>query len=86
MSASDGTLRVCDWNLVSTSVGAMVESRCLTRRPGDTIQNEDILDSTFTDVQRLAAVGQTGNYALEQLAYGSSQWPHYRDNDPLVVE
>jgi hypothetical protein len=85
MQTSDGTFRICDWNLVSTSLGAMVEPRCMTRRPGDGIQNEDILDSSYTDTLRLNAP-PTGNYALDQLAFGSSQWAHFRDNDPLIVE
>jgi hypothetical protein len=82
---SDGSFRLADWNLVSTSVGQMVEPRVMARRPGDSMQNEDLLDSSYTDLLRITAP-PTGNYALDQLLFGSTQWPHYRDNDPIIVE
>jgi hypothetical protein len=81
---SDGTIRLLEWNLVTTSLGVMVEPRCITKQTG-AMQNEDLIDSSFTDLQTLP-VAPTGNYALDQLGWGSSQWPHYRDNDPLIVE
>lgn len=81
---SDSTIRILDWTIVTVSLGVMVESRCITRQSG-AIQNEDLLDSSCSDVQPVAAL-PTGNYALDQLAYASAQWPHYRDDDPTIVE
>lgn len=79
---SDGTIHVSDWCLVTTSLGVMVEPRVLTRQTGD-IKNEDLFDSSYTDLQAMPAL-PSGNYALDQLAFSGSQWPHYRAADPGV--
>lgn len=78
---SDSTIHVLDWCVVTTSLGTMVEPRVLTRQSG-AMQNEDLFDSSYSDLQALTAV-PTGNYALDQLTI-SSQWPHYRADDPGV--
>lgn len=79
----NGEYQVVDWYLVTTSLGDMVESRTVVRL-GDDIQNEDLRDSAYTAIQKIAPL-PTGNYALDQLAYGAgSQWPHYRASDPGV--
>lgn len=81
----DGTLHVLDFSLVThQTLGQMVEWRCTTKRPGDDIKNEDIFDSSFSDILRVSAATPTGNYALDQLLLNGSQWPHYRQNDPGV--
>lgn len=78
----DGSFHLLDFCLVTTSLGTMVELRNITRRPGDDIRNEDIVDSGFTNLQ-LVKVGQpTGDYGLDQLLFNGSQWPHYRSADP----
>lgn len=78
----DGTSHLLDFCLVTTSVGTMVEWRNIARRPGDEIKNEDVVDSSFTNFQLVREGQATGNYALDQLLFNGSQWPHYRTSDP----
>ncbi len=80
---SDGTIHVIDWCEVSTSLGVMVEPRVLTRQTG-AIQNEDLFDSGYTSMAVVPPI-PTGNYALDQLAFNGSQWPHFRADDPGVT-
>jgi hypothetical protein len=81
----DGTFHQLDFCLVThETLGQMVEWRPITRRPGDDIQNEDIFDTSFTDIVRVSERTPTGNYALDQLLLNGSQWPHYRSDDPGV--
>jgi hypothetical protein len=66
----DGTLRHLDFNLVGTSLGAMLEPRTLIRANGAMV-NEDVYDSNFTDFQILDGAGE----ALLVPCGLSSQWP-----------
>ena len=43
----DGTYADFDWNIVNTSLGAMVESRPLLRAPGDNFEPVDLIDASF---------------------------------------
>jgi hypothetical protein len=78
---SDGTVQVLDWNTVTTSLGAMVESRSIAKAR-DGIADENLFDSSFSALS-VAPVVPSGNYALDQLM-SSAQWPHYRAIDPGV--
>ena len=79
----DGTIHLLDWCLVNTSLGMMVESRCITKQTGD-IRDEDLFDSSFTDMAVIPPA-PSGNYAFDQVAfYNGAQWPHYRATDPGV--
>lgn len=79
----DSTITVVDWYTVTTSLGAMVESRTTVHLVSD-MNNEDLYDTSVSEVALIASL-PTGNYALDQLAYGSvHQWPHYRASDPGV--
>jgi hypothetical protein len=49
MQLRDGTLRHLDWNLVTTTLGRMLEPRTLIKATG-AMKNEDPYDSGFTDV------------------------------------
>lgn len=80
----DGSLSPVPFNLVSTSLGQMVEWKVITLRPGDSIQNADEVDMSFSDLLRVTQGTPTGNYALDQLLLNGSQWPHYRTYDPGV--
>lgn len=66
----DGSLRRLDWNLVNTSLGAMLEPVTLYR-DGGTMKNDDVYDSAFTDVK---VIGGTDVALLTQCGL-SSQWP-----------
>jgi len=65
----DGTFRHLDFNLVNTSLGAMIEPRTLIRANG-AMRNEDVYESAFTDWLVLdgATIGQFGLTAC-------NQWP-----------
>jgi len=73
----DGTIHILDWNLVTTSLGTMVEARTINRSSiGDT-QNEDLVDSGYTSIQKMSSQDLYRLYG-----FVGSQWPHYRGNDP----
>ena len=76
---SDGSLHQHDWNLVQTSLGAMIEPRTLWR-PGGDQQDEDLLESAYTTLQAM-----TVDTLLSDYGFAGSQWPHYRANDPIGV-
>lgn len=78
----DGTFHLLDFTLVTTGMGTMVEFRNIARRPGESITNEDVVESSFTNLQLVRAGQATGNYALDQLLFNGSQWPHFRATDP----
>ena len=63
----DGSLRLLDFTLVGTSLGAMLESRSLVR-DGTAVTNEDVYDGSFTDIKLAdgAMVAQLGLQGLEQ--------------------
>jgi hypothetical protein len=44
---SDGTFADFDWNLVNTSLGAMVEPRQISRTPRDKFVPVDQIDASF---------------------------------------
>jgi len=74
---SDGTIHQLDWNLVTTSLGQMVEPRSLVRQAP--VQNEDFLDSGYSGMRKLQS-----DVMYTQIGFAGSQWPHYRANDPGV--
>lgn len=43
----DGSFRDLDWNLVNTSLGAMVEPRQLRRVDGGKVVHQDVYDNSF---------------------------------------
>ncbi|HEX7767270.1 MAG TPA: hypothetical protein VF443_11185, partial [Nitrospira sp.] len=81
---SDGTFRLADWMLSTTSLGVMVEPRTV-QRPFNNIKDEDGFDSSISTISVLPAM-PTGVYAFDQMAYAGTQWPHYRANDPNTLE
>ena len=78
----DGSRGLVDWCEVTTSLGVMVEPRQLAR-PQAPIRDEDLVDSSFTSMTAIRK-SPSGNYALDQVAFKGSQWPHYRVFDPGV--
>lgn len=66
----DGTFRHHDWNLVTTTLGAMLEPRTLVR-PGGEMKNDDVYDSNYTDWLVLDGAAESG--LLD--AGLSLQWP-----------
>lgn len=79
---SDGSLVLLDWHQVSTSLGLMIEPRTILRPMGE-YRDEDLFDSSFSDLQRTPAI-PTGNYALDQAIHSGRLWPHQRADDPGV--
>lgn len=75
---SDGTIHLLDWNLVTTSLGVMVEPRTLLHANG-AMKDEDLLESGYTDMTVLQSDSFYATYH-----FAGSQWPHYRDNNPGV--
>ena len=61
-------IRLCDFNLVTTTLGGMLEPRVMNRSSGATA-NEDVVDSAFTDMQPVDE-GTRG-----QLGLNAYQWP-----------
>lgn len=45
----DGTFRDLDWNLVNTSLGAMIEPRQIRVFDGGKVVNADVYDASFND-------------------------------------
>ncbi len=74
---SDGTIHQLDWNLVTTSLGTMVEPRSLVRQSD--FKNEDFVDSGYSGMRKLQS-----DTMYTQIGFAGSQWPHYRANDPGV--
>lgn len=64
----DGSLRMLDFALVGTSLGAMLEPRSLIR-PGGAIVNEDPYDTSFTDIKFVDGT------QIAALQLQSEQWP-----------
>ena len=76
----DGTLHLHDWNLVQTSLGAMVESRTMIRGIGGDQKDEELPESAYTDMRAITVAVLLSDYG-----FAGSQWPHYRANDPIGV-
>lgn len=69
----DGSFRLLDFAIVNTSLGAMIEPRTLFR-PGGGMVNEDVYDSSFTDLLE-ATPG-----VLASVGFGGEQWPKQFNN------
>ena len=65
----DGSLMLLDYNLVSTSLGLMLEPRTVNRSSGN-MQNEDVYDSSYTDIRILDHAG-----IAEVPGITNFQWP-----------
>ncbi len=65
----DGTLRLLDFQLVTTSLGGMIEPRPVSRACGSSM-NEDPYDSAYTDIVVLDGAGIAAVPGIDDV-----QWP-----------
>lgn len=66
-----GTHRHLDFNIVTTTLGIMIEPRTLYR-PGENMKQDDIKDSDYTDI-RVLTKADAGFFANTPLF--ANQWP-----------
>lgn len=65
----DGTIHLLDWNLVSTTLGLMIEPRTMIRATGN-MQNSDPYENGYTDMLEVPQATLFATYN-----FGGSQWP-----------
>jgi hypothetical protein len=65
----DGTIHLLDFQIVGTSLGTMIEPRCLTRQTG-AVANSDPYENGYDDIREV-----NKDSMFSSLGFGGSQWP-----------